>query len=175
MNSSEPELILIGYTLKPYGLFGELKVRPASFDFDRHAELKRVFFRKRNGQEILELEVAGSRADQENWFFKFKDLKTPEAVAHLSGGQLLIALEDRLELPDNMVYVSEVIGMAVLDEKGDTVGKVVEVQESGASELLVVATSKKEIHIPWNDHFVKSIERDAKVVRIDLSLLRDIL
>jgi 16S rRNA processing protein RimM len=167
--------VLIGYTLKPYGLVGELKVRPASFDFDRHAGLSRVFFRKRDGAEISALEVRDSRADGEFWYFRFKDLRTPEAVAPLSGGQLLLPAEERLELPDDMVYLSDVPGMEVIDETGAVVGSVLEVLDQGAGEILVVATGRKSIHIPWNDHFVKSIDKAGRKVNVDLSALRDLL
>jgi 16S rRNA processing protein RimM len=167
--------ILIGYTLKPYGLVGELKVRPASFDFDRHAGLSRIFFRKRDGAEVSELEVRESRADGEFWYFKFKDLRTPEAVAHLSGGQLLLPAEERLELPEDMVYLSDVPGMDVFDETGALVGPVIEVLEQGAGEILVVGTGRKSIHIPWNDHFVKGIDKAGRKVNVDLSALRGLL
>jgi 16S rRNA processing protein RimM len=175
MNSPPDNLVLIGYTQKPYGLLGELKVRPASFDFDRHASLHTVYFRKRDGEEAQALEVRATRADGENWYLKFKDMRTPEAVAPLSGGQLLIAAEERLELPEDMVYVSDVPGMRVIDEKGEDVGKVLEVVEQGPQEMLVVGTGKKEILIPWNDHFVKRIDKAARQVHVDLSVIRGIL
>ncbi len=175
MKSQNDNFVLIGYTQKPYGLFGEIKVQPTTFDFDRHATLSTVFFRKKDSDKPIELEIRGSRADSESWFFKFKDLKTPESVAHLSGGQLIIPAEERLELPSDMVYLSDVPGMKVVDEKGETVGLVIEVLEQGAQELLVVGTPKKEIHIPWNDHFVKKVDKATRIVEVDLSILRSIL
>lgn len=175
MPSTPENLVLVGYTQKPYGLLGEMKVRPASFDFERHASLSKVFFRKKEGGEVLELEVRGSRGDGEFWYLKFEGMRTPEAIAHLSGGQLLIPDSERLELPDDMVYVSDVPGMEVLDETGAVVGSVVEVLEHGAGEILVVGTGKKDIHVPWNDHFVTSIDKTGRKVRVDLSALRGLL
>jgi 16S rRNA processing protein RimM len=175
MSSAPENLVLIGYTQKPYGLVGEMKVRPASFDFDRHAQLDKVYYRKREGAEVAELEVRSSRADGEFWYLKFKGLRTPEAIAPFSGGQLLIPASERLELPADMVYLSDVPGMAVIDETGAAVGSVVEVLEQGAGEMLVVGTGKKDILIPWNDHFVKGIDKDGRKVRVDLSALRGLL
>lgn len=175
MPPASEDFVLIGYTQKPYGLVGELKVRPASFDFDRHADLAKVYFRKREGAEVRELEVRASRADAEFWYFKFKDLRTPEAVAPFSGGQLLIPASERRELPDGMVYLSDVPGMEVIDETGAAVGSVIEVLEQGAGEILVVGTGGKDLLIPWNDHFVKSIDKAARKVSVDLSALRGLL
>lgn len=175
MTSQSDNLVLVGYTLKPYGLLGELKVRPASFDPERHASLSRVFFRKREGTEAEALEVRSSRADAENWFFKFKGLLTPEAVAPFSGGFLYVAEEDRAELPEDMVYVSDLPGMRVVDEEGQEVGKVAQVVDQGSQELLKVRTGSKEILIPWNDHFVKFIDKKDRIVKVDMSTLRGLL
>jgi 16S rRNA processing protein RimM len=175
MQTPNDNLVLVGYTQKPFGLFGELKVRPTSFDFDRHTTLTKVYFRKRPTDQPILLEIRGSRADSDSWYFKFKDLKTPESVAHLTGGQLLIPEEEKLELPKDMVYLSELPGMQVVDENGETIGLVVEVLDQGVNELLVVSMPKKEIHIPWNDHFVKKVDKEARIVEVDLSMLRSIL
>jgi 16S rRNA processing protein RimM len=175
MSTPPDNLVLIGYTQKPYGLLGELKVTPATFDYDRHAQLSKVYFRKREGAPVEALEIRATRADGEFWFLKFKDLRTPESIAHLSGGQLLIPSEERLELPEDMVYVSDVPGMIVIDEEGKKVGKVAEVLEQGASEILVVATGKKDLLIPWNDHFVKRIDKAERQVLVDISTLRSLL
>lgn len=172
MTPSPENLVLVGYTLKPYGLLGEMKVRPASFDPERHASLERVFFRKWQDAETEALEVRASRADAESWYLKFKGLKTPESVAHLSGGFLYVAEEDKAELPEDMVYVSDLPGMRVLDEGGKEVGKVAHVLEQGAQELLAVRAGTREILIPWNDHFVKFIDKKARTVQVDISTLR---
>ncbi|MDB5103155.1 MAG: rRNA processing protein RimM [Fibrobacteres bacterium] len=175
MSTPPDNLVLIGYTQKPYGLLGELKVHPATFDFGRHANLTTVYFRKRDGEEAKALEVRATRADADSWYLKFKDMRTPESVAPFSGGQLLIPSEERLELPEDMVYVSDVPGMMVFDEEGKKVGKVKEVLEQGATELLVVSTGKKDLLIPWNDNFVKKIDKAERKVLVDISTLRSIL
>lgn len=175
MSETDDQYILIGYTQKPYGLLGEMKVSPTTFDLERHKSLSKIFFRKKLGDEIIPLEIRGTRADQDSWYFKFKDYKTPESIAEFSGGQLLIPIEERLLLPDDMVYVSELPGMKVVDEAGAEVGEVVEVLDQGASELLVIATGSKDIHIPWNDHFVKKIDKLKRIVDVDLTILRDVL
>lgn len=175
MSAPSDDFILIGYTQKPYGLLGELKVSPASFDFDRHATLATVYFRKREGETPESLEVRSTRADGGHWYLKFKNMRTPETVARLSGGQLLIPASERLELPEDMVYLSDVPGMAVIDEEGKTIGKVAEVLEQGAQELLVVATGGQDMLIPWNDHFVKRIDKADRKVLVDISTLRGLL
>ena len=175
MSEAPHDLILIGVVQKPYGLLGELKVKPETFDFDRHKKLKQVYFRKRHGEEVETLSVRATRADDRYWYLKFENFKTPEAVAHLSGCELCVSSEERLELPEGMVYFSDLPGMTVIDETGVKIGTVMEVMETGVLEYLMVRTAKGDIPVPWNDQFVKRIEVGAKTVEVDLSALRGTL
>ena len=177
-DSSLPaDFTLVGVFLKPYGLLGEIKVRPETFDFDRYESLKRVFARDRSG-EILDLTLRASRADDKFWYLKFDGMRTPEAVAELSGRELLIDSAERLELPEGMVYFSDIPGMKAVDERGEPAGELVEVREAGPTEYLVLRPldpEKGEVLVPWNDHFVTKIDKAARVAHLDLSALRGVV
>jgi 16S rRNA processing protein RimM len=181
MSALPSDFTLVGILLKPYGLLGEIKVRPETFDFDRYQSLKRVFARGRSG-EILELEIRAARGDDKFWYLKFEGMRTPEAVAELSGRELLIDSAERLELPEGMVYFSDIPGMKAVDERGEPVGELVEVREAGATEYLVLRVADaarpegyKEVLVPWNDHFVMKIDKAARVAHLDLSALRGVV
>jgi 16S rRNA processing protein RimM len=168
------DYILVGMIQKPYGLLGEVKIKPETFDFNRHETLKTVYARNREG-EVTPLQVRANRADNLWWYLKFDDHRTPEAVAFLSGRELLIDAAEKLELPEGMVFFSEVPGMAVMDELGNTVGEILEIRETGSTEYLIVKTAAAEVPVPWNDHFVTKIDKAARVIHMDLSQLRGIL
>lgn len=168
------DFTLVGILLKPHGLLGDMKVRPETFDFDRHESLERVFARGRTG-ELTELKVRATRADNQFWYLKFDGYRTPEALNPLCGQELLIDSAERLELPEGMVYFSELPGMRVHDERGEESGEIIEVRETGATEYLAVKTPKGEILVPWNDHFVRKIDKAARIVHMDLSGLRGVV
>ena len=165
---------LVGILQKPHGLLGDMKVRPETFDFDRHESLERVFARDRDGA-ITELKVRATRGDDAFWYLKFEGYRTPESLLPLCGQELLIDAAERLELPEGMVYFSDLPGMVVRDENGDEAGTVLEVRETGATEYIAVRTPKGEILVPWTDHFVKKIDKSARVVHMDLSGLRGVI
>jgi 16S rRNA processing protein RimM len=169
------DFTLVGILQKPYGLLGEMKVRPETFDFDRHESLKRVFARNHAG-EITELEVRATRGDDQFWYLKFEGFRTPESLLDLCGQELLIDSAERLELPEGMVYFSELPGMRVHDERGEDVGEIIEVRETGPVEYLAVrSTAKGEILVPWTDHFVKKIDKETRIVHMDLGDLRGVI
>jgi 16S rRNA processing protein RimM len=168
------DFTLVGIFQKPYGLLGEMKVRPETFDFDRHKDLKRVFARNREG-DLVELEVRATRGDGQFWYLKFEGYRTPEAAAAFSGQEMLIDSAERLPLPEGMVYFSEIPGMRAVDERGEDAGELVEVRETGSVEYLVVMTPKGEVLVPWTDHFVQKIDKTARTVHMDLSALRGVV
>jgi 16S rRNA processing protein RimM len=165
---------LVGVLQKPHGLLGDMKVRPETFDFDRHESLDRVFARDRKG-EITALKVRATRADSQFWYLRFEGYRTPEALNPLCGQELLIDSAERLELPEGMVYFSELPGMRVRDEQDEEIGEILEVREAGPTEYLAVRTSRGEILIPWNDHFVRKIDKVTRIVHMDLSGLRGVV
>ena len=174
MSNLPSDYILIGMIQKPYGLLGEVKIKPETFDFNRHESLKTVFARNREG-EITPLTVRANRADNLWWYLKFDDHRTPEAVSFLSGRELLIDAAEKLELPEGMVFFSEVPGMKVQDELGETVGEILEIRETGSTEYLIVKTATSEIPVPWTDHFVTKIDKVERIVHMDLGQLRGVI
>lgn len=168
------DFTLVGMFQKAYGLTGEMKVRPETFDFDRYKSLKRVFARDRDG-DVIPLDVRAARGDGQFWYFRFDGRRTPEAVAELSGRELLIDSAERLPLPEGMVYFSDIPGMRAVDENGAEVGMLGEVRETGAIEYLVIRTADGELPVPWNEHFVTRVDVPARTIHFDLSPLRGVL
>lgn len=173
MDASNP-FVLVGLIQKPFGLLGEVKIKPETFDFGRHAQLKNVTVRLRDTGEIQELEVRASRADARYWYLKFKGLRTPEAAAFLSGGELLLPEAQKLDLPDDMVYYSDMPGCEVFDEQGVLVGTVIEVLDQGIQQLLRIKLPQGDTLVPWNDHFIKKIDKVKKRIDADLGPLRGV-
>jgi 16S rRNA processing protein RimM len=173
-DAPETAYTLIGFIQKPFGLVGELKVKPETFDFDRHEQLKEVVVRLRDTGELRKVSVSASRADARFWYLKFKGFRTPEAAALFSGSELLLATENRLDLPDGMVYFADLPGCILYDENGEKVGKVSDVIDQGMQQLLKIQRPEGDAFIPWNDHFIKKIDVAQKRIDGELGSLRGV-
>jgi 16S rRNA processing protein RimM len=179
MNKKD-DMVLVGYTQKPFGLIGELKVKPESFDLNRHELFKEVFFKKTMSSEAIKLEVSSSRIQNRSWLIKFKGYKSPESVKEYSGGMLFVSKDQRLPIPENQVYVSDVKGCTAIDLEGNVIGRIMEIQEHANQDILVIARESKmhsavgknsSVLVPWNHIFVKKVDTEKKIMIIDFSQL----
>ena len=171
-NPPNPEkLTRIGRLLKPFGLLGEIKAQPETFDPSRINQLEKVFVKK-NQNSWLELSIKSARQKDQFWYLKFEDILTPEKAKTLSGAEIFIPDSQRLPLPDNMVYISDVVGMDAYNPQNQKIGVIKEVMQNANVDLLVVQTDKAEIPVPWNEHFVMDIEEKQNRVIVDIESLR---
>ena len=160
--------IWVGTLMKPYGLKGEIKVRPETFDAKRHSQLKRVLVRRKTPPLSKKLSVSTSRYHQDLWYLRFEGHPTPESVKPYSGSDLFVAREDRLPPPENTIYTSEIIGYQVLREEDVPLGKVEDVSDTGTQDLIhVKIPGKREtVLIPWSNEFVSHIDEEGKTIRV---------
>ncbi len=78
-------------------------------------------------------------------------------------------------LDQNEFYWVDLIGLDVVNERGETLGKVGELMESGAHPILVVeqpVTDEKDdkqraLLIPFVDRFVLKVDQEARRVTVD--------
>ncbi len=107
---------------------------------------------------------------ERHWFhrdrivLKFKGLDRPHGVQHLVGSLVQIPESERLALPEGVYYHDDLIGCRV-SRKGEVLGQVVAVLETGSGSNLIVADDGgKEWMIPLAGQFVDSINLPRKTI-----------
>ncbi|XP_062163262.1 uncharacterized protein LOC133870204 isoform X3 [Alnus glutinosa] len=124
------EFVEIGYIYNVHGLQGEIRVKPST-DFP---EL-------RFSKVVREVELVEGRGHpgQKSWILRFRGIDTEDQAKQLVGSTFLVREEDRPELDEGEFYTRDLIGMrVVLKETGEFVGTVVNIYNSGASDILHV-------------------------------------
>ncbi|XP_004293660.1 PREDICTED: uncharacterized protein LOC101308845 [Fragaria vesca subsp. vesca] len=141
---AESGFVSVGYVANVHGLQGEIRVKPST-DFPelRFAEPGRRWLRQQSlGQErVQEVELVEGRGHpgQKSWILKLRGIDDVDQARQLIGSTLLVREEDRPQLEDGEIYTRDLVGMRViLKETGKPVGNVVNVFNSGASDLLQV-------------------------------------
>ncbi len=156
----------VGIIVKPQGIRGEVKVKPLVSDLSVFEGFDSVFI---DGIE-----------------YKLKDLRLHQGFIYLS----LLSIQDRNkaeELRDKIIsvddsslpglksgqyYVDELENCQINFETGEKVGKIVEVANYGASDILVIQNGTEEIMCPFLPHIFTEVDvNNKKIVACKKSFL----
>ncbi|MCD7461432.1 hypothetical protein HAX54_046121 [Datura stramonium] len=143
-SETEGQFVETGYIYSVHGLQGEVRVK-ATTDFPelRFSKPGRRWLRQQvSGRDVVqEIELMEGRGHpgQKSWILKFHEINTIEQAQKLVGSALLVKDEDRPVLEEGEFYTRDLVGMRVfLKETRELVGTVINVFNSGASDLLHV-------------------------------------
>lgn len=154
----------LGYIARTHGLKGEVTaVFTEAIDLD---EVQSVFLDIRNALVPHFINSYSDRSDKV--FIKFEDVNTPEQAAALKGCGIYLPKTVRPKLKRGEFYNDEIVGFAVEDENGESLGAVKQVIESGPSRLLEITYQGKEVLIPINGPFIKSVNKTKRQIKVSL-------
>jgi len=127
-------MLTVGAILGPHGVQGELRVRLQTDDPEHFLTLKRIYL----GDETTPRAVLGSRLHAGNALLRLQGISTPETVERLRGTPLRIRGSDARPLAANEYFLYQVIGLDAFDEAGTLLGRVADLIETGANDVLVI-------------------------------------
>lgn len=156
----------IGFILKPHGLKGEVTV---SLEAEAPEDLEDVetIYVERNGQLIPyfreAISISGAKA-----YLKLEDVNTPEAAKDISKSSLYLPKVSRPKSGRGEFYDDEVIGFEVSDVDTGSLGSVTEITVAGPNKLLTLFYNGKEVLIPINSPFIKSVNKSKRTISVEL-------
>jgi 16S rRNA processing protein RimM len=156
----------IGYILKPHGLKGQVTV---SLDSEAPADLEdmQTIFIEKNKQLIPyfreEISVSGSKA-----YLKFEDINSVEEAQAISKSAIYLPKASRAKSGRGEFYDDEVVGFQVIDTDAGDLGSVTEITTAGPNKLLTLIYNGKEVLIPINGPFIKSVNKSKKTINVEL-------
>ncbi|MEN3038865.1 MAG: ribosome maturation factor RimM [Candidatus Kryptonium sp.] len=160
------DLCIIGKILRPYGLKGQICVKPITDFVNRFKKLKRVYVGD-NPIEVEEHYIVSSSLRNEEIILKFKNINDRTTAESFSGKFIYIPEEELLPLPEGYYYVHDLIGLKVYDVNGKKIGIITDVWLLPANDVYVVESKGKEILIPAISEVVKKVDLENKMIIID--------
>ncbi len=154
----------IGYISKTHGLKGEVTAiitEPIELD-----SIESVFIEIKGTLVPHFIKSFSDRTDKA--FIKFEDVNTIEQALGLKGSTLYLSKSVRPPLKRGEFYNDEIVGFVIEDETLGHLGFLKQVIQSGPSRLLEIDCNGKEILIPVNGPFIKSINKSKKTIRVSL-------
>ncbi len=154
----------VGYISKTHGLKGEVT---AIFDQDFELEELTSVFLEFNGSLVpYFLEDFSDRGDKT--FLKFESIDSIKEAELLKGKSVFLPKTIRPKLKRGEFYDDEVVGFIVEDETLGDFGSVSEVESTGLNRLLVIIHNQKEILVPIDSPFIKSVNKSQKRIKLQL-------
>lgn len=158
-------LVCIGRVVGAHGLKGELKVEPLTDVPEYYQDTPRVILNRGEGLRIFDVRYI--RASGRGWLFALRDVNDREAARQWQGAEVLLDRSRLKPLEAGEYFMDDLIGCEVEDLTGVALGKVNGVIETGANDVLEVATPHGETLVPMTAEVVREVNTDARRIRID--------
>lgn len=161
------DLFEIGTVLKPRGLKGQMRCFSHLTSDGLGKSLDEVCIRTPGGAasfyRLREITFAGKF-----FFLSVQGIDSPEAVKSLAGSDILASVDALIPLKEDEYYWRDIIGLEVITEEGQSLGKVKEIFSTGSNDVYVCQGGEKEILLPAIADVVRQIDLGAKrmVVRL---------
>ena len=127
--------LMIGVISGPFGIEGEVKLRLTTDDPSHLPSLSQVFL----GDEPRPRRLFGVRFHAGQALLRLQFVSTPEQATALRGLPVRIRGSDARPLAPDEVYLYQLIGLEVFDDAGTRLGRVTDLLETGANDVLVVS------------------------------------
>jgi 16S rRNA processing protein RimM len=170
--------VLLARIVRPQGRRGEV-LADIFTDFPEHfTERKRLFLRPAQGtgaDAMRETRVESHWLHKGRVVLKFAQVDSIADAENLRGFEVVIPREERMPLEGDAVYVSDLLGVRVIDiSRGgaEDAGEITDVEpEAAGPAMLVVRTpAGDELLIPFVRAYLRKIDLQTKRMEMELPL-----
>jgi len=165
------DLVLVGYVSGAYGIHGWVRIKPYSSDGDALLAAKTWWLDK---PEMHDVEMMQSRLHNDEVVASLMVVAGRDAAEALKGATVHVRRSHFPALDNDEFYWVDLIGLAVVNERGESLGVVSDLIDNGAHPILRVeqpaAEDQKpapELLIPFVDQFVKTVDQAARLITVD--------
>ncbi|MFT5636813.1 MAG: 16S rRNA processing protein RimM, partial [Cognaticolwellia sp.] len=134
--------VTLGKVGAVYGIKGWLKIH--SFTDDHEAILDYFPWSLKLGNKIQSVDITDWRKHNNGLVVKVAGIDDRDVAQKLVGSEIFVSEEALSDLPEGEFYWRDLIGMAVVTDKGYDLGQVSDIMETGANDVLVVKANLKD-------------------------------
>ncbi len=158
----------MGHIGVPFGVRGWVKIYAHTEYSDSLLDYPTWWLGK-NGQ-WREVKVQDSEVHSKSLVVHLEGCDDRDVAAALRGSEIAVPRDALPEPAENEYYWSDLIGLSVLNTEQQALGKVSELLETGANDVLVVQQGEQERLIPFVPHVIQEVDLASGTIRVDWSL-----
>lgn len=155
------ERITVGQIIKAFGIRGEVKIKPITDDVERFHKLRTVFVND------TVYKISACRIHDGFVYAKFIGVNDRNASELLVGNMLEIDRNDAVDLPEGRYFITDLIGCDLVLSSSVHIGKIVDVLQYGAADVIVVKTDTNVCRFPFIKKLNSQVDVNSKVMRVD--------
>lgn len=141
------QYIEAGKIVSTHGIKGEVKVQPwcDSPDFIVDIAENAVLYFDKGEKEV---EVTSARVMKNMTVLKINGIDTPEEAVKVRN-KILYVNRDDIELDENSYFITDLIGLEVLDADDNSVsyGTIIDVTETGANDVYHIKSQEGKVYL----------------------------
>ena len=164
------EYLMIGQVLKPQGIKGEIKVKPETDDPERFLEIKHAYLDE-DGSESIKIRAARTREGLAYLFIEGID--TVEKAETLRNRYLYVSRKDAKKLPEGRYFIVDLVGLLVIDEAGNALGKLTQVHQAGGNDVYQVK-GERSFMFPALKKVIKNVDLKAGTMTLFSQTLQEV-
>lgn len=161
------DMLRVGVIASTHGVKGEVKVFPTTDDAARFKQLKEVILD--TGKEQISLEIEHVKFFKNMVILKFKGYDSINDIEKYKSKNLLIPRGAAVELGPDEYFVTDLIGLKVISDQGESLGIMKDVMETGANDVYVVELeSGKELLVPAIGDCILDVNLEERIMKIHI-------
>lgn len=160
-------LLEIGKIVNTHGLRGDVKI-VVWMDYPEDFEsIETAYVKIKN--EYKKLTVQRIKYQKNNLIVKFEEVNDINEAELFKNSVLYADRDDLGELPEGTHYIVDLIGLDIVDEDGNFIGKLEDVFNTGANDIYdVKRDGKKNLLLPVIDDVVKKIDIEGGRIVVNI-------
>ena len=148
----DPEGVTVGQVLSVHGLLGQVRARilsdvPNRFDIGQILNIGTDSF----------CVTASNRAGDSQVILQFQGIDTRPAAEPLVGHSITIPETSAPQLPDGEFFHFQLLGLRVVTENSEELGRITEILETGSNDVYVVSGAGSQILVPGLFEVIREI------------------
>lgn len=163
--TDEPVFVVIGKFRRPHGIRGEIRMTVLTDNPDLIKPDQIIYA----GEGYKPYTVKNFRWHGDDMLINLKELPDRTAVEIFRNIMVYMKSADAPELPDGEYYLHQLVGMEVITDQGESLGKLKEIILTGANDVYLVDSPQgKDILLPAIDEVVLDINQEKGEILVHI-------
>ncbi len=161
-------MVVMGQLGTPFGVKGWVRIFADTEYPDSLLDYPVWYLETASGWQAFDVEAAEVHA--KGLVAKLAGIDDRDLIASMRNRKIAVPRSELPEPEDGEYYWSDLIGLSVVNLAGESLGKVTQLLETGANDVLVIRDGETERLLPFVDAVVKTVDIAAALITVDWGL-----